>query len=127
MVLKVSSIFTKPFINHIKYHRVPHIQKEYDNYLIYLEKNNITIKEYIINHIIKDNIMNFCKNQFPYDIKEVNHYLLWINPKYKISYETIYNYLQLLLKGKMYIYFENSEVNKSVDSITHYHVLINYV
>ena len=70
--------------------------------------------------------MYFCKNQFPYDIKEVNHYLLWVNPKYKISYETIYNYLQLLLKGKMYIYFENSEVNKSVDSIIHYHVLINY-
>ena len=114
----------KTFTNHIKYNRTELIEKKYEDHIKNLKKNNIDISTYIIDTIIRDNIMVMCKNSFPYNIPNTEHYLLWINPKYKISRDTVDAYVEKKVKNKMYICFENSSVNKSINSIIHYHILI---
>ena len=113
-----------PYKNPIKFFRLTHIQKKYDEHNMNLNKNNISIYEHIMNNIIKDNMMIIVKNNFPYYIPGFKHYLIWFNPVYKINYKEVYEYIDLKMKNKNYLYFENEDNNKSVLKIRHFHIFV---
>lgn len=106
--------------------RTKKIQEKYEKHKKFLKDNNLTTKEFICKKIIKDNLFVITKNKFPYYIKDIEHYLLWINPKYKniISDETIYEYLTIKFDGSYFTYFENIEEIKSVCDVRHLHIFI---
>lgn len=108
----------------IKFPRKKKVQNNYNKFLSYLDKNNIDINEYISKNIIGDNIIKFCKNDFPYNIKNYRHYVLWINPNIKIQIpiNIINYYIYSKINTNKYIIFENYGSNKSVMNIKHYHV-----
>lgn len=103
-----------------------YIQTEYDNHRINILKKYSNITNYILKNVIKDNLFKFTINLFPYNLRNIKHYLLWINPKYEkyISDYTIYTYLNLTLPNSYFDYFINSTKIQSIRQITHYHVFI---
>ena len=109
-------------------------QEVQDNYMRF--KSNISdIYAHLMESLFKNNEdLVFKKNDFPYkfDCENGNiiHYLIWINPnnKKKINMRKINKFLSeniLRLDSNIldYIIFKNNIVNKSVDTIDHYHVL----
>lgn len=116
--------YYKPKINNFKYKRSKKIEEKYLLHKQKLKEKNISIQEHILNTIIKDNLFKITKNRFPYDIDNIKHYLIWINPKYKISYETIYQYIKFKLGTSYFYYFENSSDLKSILGIRHFHIFI---
>ena len=115
----------KPKMNYISYSRKGKVEEQYNCHIRKLKRNNINIEEYIMKTIIKDNFFIITKNLFPYNIDYIDHYLLWINPSYKISYKTLYEYINLKFQGKSFYYFENYIANKSILGIQHYHIFVN--
>ena len=90
------------------------------------------IYDYLYSHLFsKGEILVFKKNDFPYKFdSNILHYIIWINPSIKkINKKKIINFLTKKLSELDqsildYILFKNNIVNKSVESIEHYHVLI---
>ena len=93
----------------------------------------------VYNHLVetlfrKNEMMVFKENDFPYkfncDKDSIKHYLLWINPKNKrkIKIKNIQSFVsKKILEFDFniidYIIFRNNIVNKSVETIDHYHLL----
>ena len=112
----------KPKINKINYFRKPEIETKYQNHLKYLKSKSITIDDYILKTVLKDNLFVITKNIFPYDIDYCEHYLIWINTKFNFSYEAIYNYIKINFFEQDFFYFENDEKNKSILLVKYYHI-----
>ena len=123
---KLGPGYEVPINRKICFTRTKKIQKKYEKHKKFLKDNNLTTKEYICKNIIKDNLFVITKNNFPYYNKNIDHYLLWINPKYQhiISDETIYEYLTFKFDGDYFTYFENIEEIKSVFDVRHLHIFI---
>ena len=106
-----------------RFMRKPEDEIKYKNYLISLQKKSLTPHKNIIDNIIGNNIYKLVKNTFPYDLdKEIDHWILWINPKNKLTFQEINN----LLKNKFrnFVYFSNLEKNKSIKTIEHYQIFV---
>ena len=114
----------KPKINRISYFRKPEIETKYQNHLKNLKSQSITIDDYILKNVLKDNLFVITKNIFPYDIDYCEHYLIWINTNFNFSYEAIYNYIKIHFFDKDFFYFENDEKNKSILFVKHYHIFV---
>nr|QFG74447.1 MAG: hypothetical protein [Megaviridae environmental sample] len=113
---------------YVKFNRLKCVQEKYEDFMKSLANKNISIKEHINKTIIKDNIFVICKNDFPYNIQNYKHLLLWISPKIKIKVPNyiinMYIYNCLGLQPNKYICFENHPSNKSILNITHYHIFV---
>lgn len=106
-----------------RFMRKPEDEIKYKNYLIFLKKKSLTPHKNILDNIIGNNIYKLVKNTFPYDLdKEIDHWILWINPKNKLTFQEIDN----LLKNKFrnFVYFSNLEKNKSIKTIEHYQIFV---
>ena len=114
----------KPKINRINYVRKPHIEEKYQNHLLKLKKENISIDDYIMKTVLKDNFFVITKNPFPYDIDYIEHYLIWVNTSIRYSYESVYNYIKNYFYDKEFYYFENDEKNKSILGVKHFHIFV---
>ena len=115
-----------PINSKIFFTRTKKIQEKYEKHKKFLKDNNLTTKEFICKKIIKDNLFIITKNKFPYYIPDIDHYLLWINPKYQniISDRTIYTYLSIKFDWCYFTYFENVEEIKSIYDVRHLHIFI---
>lgn len=100
-------------------------------------KQNISdINEYLFNTLFKKNISNensdiiFKENDYPYKLpKNIKHYLIWIRPDKKYSWREVNDFLKKCIRNHNlnindYILFRNNVVNKSIEQIEHYHVLL---
>lgn len=104
------------------------IIRKYNNYNLYLKKNNINKDKYIIEKYLSDSKYSIVKNRFPYNIdSNMQHYVLWIHPYYfnKISNKEIC----LIIINKMkeinydeYFCFENHINAKSILGVPHFQV-----
>lgn len=108
----------------MKYKRTLDDMNEYDQ-----RKRNITeffdsIEEYISLKVFMSKNQSFvlCRNKYPYTHRKY-HYNLWRNPRYDhlLEYEFSDVYKQIYFSNCEI--FENEECDKSVKSITHYHIL----
>ena len=100
-------------------------------------KQNIPdINEYLFNTVFTKNSKNentnivFKENDYPYKFpKNIKHYLIWIHPNKNYSRKEVEEFLlnsisENNLQINDYILFKNNLVNKSIEQIEHYHVLL---
>lgn len=114
--------------NLVKFSRSEETTLKYEKF----RKNISNINDHLISKLFSNgDLLVFKKNDFPYKFDtNIIHYLIWINPNFKkINKKKIINFLSkklLELDESVldYILFKNNIVNKSVECIEHYHVLI---
>ena len=85
-----------------------------------------SIEEYIIISLFASKNQSFvlCRNKFPYN-HTTYHYNIWRNPRYD---HLLYYDFEDIYKNVFFpncVIFENNESDKSVKTITHYHILTN--
>ena len=76
----------------------------------------------------------FVPNNFPYFVEDgILHFVFWIRPHYDgdLSYSVIRPQigkfvLSRFMKPLEFYYFKNSNENKSIQEIEHYHVFVKY-
>ena len=107
--------------------RTKQIQNKYDLY----KKNPLNILKLSQKLFINNDLFVLVKNKFPYNISHnIDHYVLFINPKlknkfnYAIIYKVVKYKFKLLCMYKPFIIFENIPENRSIKDITHYQVFI---
>ena len=114
--------------NLVKFSRSEETTLKYEKF----RKNISNINDYLNSNLFSNGeLLVFKKNDFPYKFDtNIIHYLIWINPIIKkINKKKIISFLSkkiLELNESVldYILFRNNIVNKSVEFIEHYHVLI---
>lgn len=91
------------------------------------------IYDYLMRNLFsKNENLVFKENDFPYKFDgNIGHYVIWLNPncnkkinKRQINKFLSSNILKLNLNILDYIIFKNNPINKSVETIEHYHVLL---
>ena len=124
--------FIKQFHNNppsINIKRKKEIEEKYVLHKKKLKDKNINIEDYLDNLLFKNNFKYIItKNDFPYNLENnIEHKLLWINPNYinLFNDKLINEIINMRMRGKTYVYFENIDNNKSIKSIRHYHIFIN--
>ena len=120
--------------------RKPEIEEKYNIHKINISKSNLKVDDYIsskyFSEINESKMCYFVENTFPYYCDEnIQHYLIWFNPKYNNLLPDTLNSSKFdnLVKKEVnknieyenqYIYFENYNELKSVRSIRHIHIFI---
>jgi hypothetical protein len=113
-----------------KIERTDDIKKKYDK----MKKRYGNKYESLLNHKLFENgnLLVIKENKFPYDIyKNLKHYVLWIHPVLK-TLITIQNARFIIEKkwksmnSNNMIIFENKDKCKSIKTIRHLHVIINF-
>lgn len=124
--------FIKQFHNNppsINIKRKKEIEEKYVLHKKKLKDKNINIEDYLDNLLFKNNFKYIItKNDFPYNLENnIEHKLLWINPNYinLFNDKLINEIINMRMRGKTYVYFENIDNNKSIKSIRHYHIFVN--
>lgn len=82
--------------------------------------------------VSRDIPFRFVPNNFPYFVENgIVHYVFWIRPGYQIDHEreslrhTIGRHVMSRFRRPLdFYYFRNSDENKSVTEIEHYHVFV---
>tara|TARA_Y100001970_G_C14183685_1_gene831287 strand:- start:964 stop:1389 length:426 start_codon:yes stop_codon:yes gene_type:complete len=106
---------------------LPKSLKDYNMYKNRLS-NVKNIYLYLIEKYFKNNDFFILEPaEFPYYVDiNINHRILWFNPKFyrkiKINDKFIEQILKKKINNNKYIYFENKNVNKSIKNIIHVHV-----
>lgn len=107
------------------------ISRDIDTYQIYKQHQiiskflNIKLEDYLFN---KYDMYLIKKNNFPYNLKNSKHYILWINPIYEkfFNLNNIKKLINELFLDEIYIYWENCESEKSIKNIKHYHIISKF-
>lgn len=109
-------------------------QEVQDRYIRFKSNISNIYKHLVETLFVNDEKLVFKENDFPYKFNceecKIKHYLLWINPKNKRKIK-INNIKRFITKKILefdyniidYIIFKNNIVNKSVETIDHYHIL----
>ena len=108
-----------------KIYRKPEVQKKYEG-----EMNKyLNYEKYILNKFLNNKLYNLQPNTYPYDLQpNIKHCVLWLNPI--INKDILYKkkFIEGILKSyipnKEFIFYMNSQKNKSIKQIPHYHVFI---
>ncbi len=112
--------------------RTADVQLAYENHKLEQSRSDSSVDEYIMKTLfINDDKLSFVPNAFPYDLApNIQHWLLWLNPKYKSPEPEI---VQLYVEditgrsvGKDIVMFRNHSANTSVKKIIHYHVFMRF-
>ena len=135
--------------NKLKFERTPEIQEKYDSFLANMMEEGKSIYDHILKNemsldtpesVGEKGKFTICRNKFPYDFGNHQHFLLWIHPDCDSDTRyTIFNkkscYMLVKCFAKTYksfleiedkfIIFRNAPINKSVNTIEHFH-LISY-
>ena len=119
--------------------RTKEIEQKYEVHRDYLIKNNIKIGDYINSKYFSNEKENnkycFVTNTFPYACEDnIQHYLIWINPKFNASFPDSLNSskfepivkmeVKKIFNDSECIFFENAMEFKSVKAIRHMHIFI---
>lgn len=114
------SPLTKP----IEMERAPDVQERYNEYKKFLYLSNITLHSHLFSKFFSFNHpLVLSKNEYPYCMEGMEHYLLWINPRFSITRHEIHQVITSLFPYEL-VYFENKKELRSVPSLRHIHVLV---
>lgn len=107
----------------IQFKRKSNIEVDYQKHLTILKRQEINVSDYIKSKAFPNNEKyTFLKNNFPYDIEDgIEHWLLWLNPDFKISDLDIKKIVEEKM-GTNSVYFCNIKANQSIPSIRHCHI-----
>lgn len=112
-----------------KLNRRPEIQKKYEYEKYIIKKKGLNYDKYLLKKYLHNKLYNLQPNKFPYYLeKNIQHYVLWLNPALKSKFIHNQKFIKSILKeyisDKEFIYYMNSYENKSIKSIPHYQVFI---
>ena len=101
--------------------RSPDVLRKYNEYRQNLATNGINIHDVIINKMRKRPV-KWMKNDYPYDIEDTKHYLIWsMTP---LENDLIRDFADKYTGGREYLTFVNPINKKSIPDIWHAHVLV---
>lgn len=115
--------------NMFKFSRTKEVEERY----VRFRQNVTNIYQHLMESLFQnDEEIVFKENDFPYKFDcKILHFIIWINPNNKknITKNKLERYLRknlnkLDVSFTDYILFKNNPINKSVETIEHYHVLI---
>ena len=131
--------------NKLKFERKNSVQITYDKFLEKMKREGKSIYNHIIDNEMKINSIDsfgevdkytICRNKFPYDFGSHKHFLLWVHPECdEETREIIFNktkcheFVRQIseknknILGERFIIFRNAPINKSVQTIEHFHVI----
>ena len=131
--------------NKLKFERKEHVQSRYDTFLEKMKNEGRSIYDHIIDNEMKINSVDsfgeskqytVCRNKFPYDFGNHRHFLLWIHPDCNqktreviFDKDKCYEFVKQVsaknknVLGSRFIIFRNAPINKSVQTIEHFHVI----
>ena len=117
-----------PIDNMYSFTRDENVLKKY-----FAHKANIpNINDYLMKLLFSNNDRIVIKeNDYPYKLPiNIKHYLIWIYPNKNYTHIEVENFLKKFIENNKdlniddYILFRNNIVNKSIETIEHYHVLL---
>ena len=120
-----------PVDNMYSFTRDENVLKKY-----FAHKANIpNINNYLMKILFRnDDKIVMKENDYPYKLpNNIKHYLIWIYPNEKYKYIEVENFLKKFIENNKdlniddYILFRNNVVNKSIETIEHYHVLFKII
>ena len=94
---------------------------KYEEYQNSLKRNNIQVKDVILRKM-KGHPIAWMKNEFPYDVENATHYLIWSTTP--LSDDKIQEIATRHSRGREFICFVNPEHLKSIPEIFHAHVFM---
>ena len=131
--------------NKLKFERKLDVQTRYDTFLGKMKSEGKSIYNHIIENEMKINSIDsfgepkqytVCRNKFPYDFGNHRHFLLWIHPECNektreiiFNKEKCYEFVKNVSAtnnnelGSSFIIFRNAPINKSVQTIEHFHII----
>ena len=131
--------------NKLKFERKEEVQSRYDIFLGKMKSEGKSIYNHIIDNEMKinsvdsfgvENEYTICRNKYPYDFGSHQHFLLWVHPECNqktreivFDKEKCYEFVKQVsaknkqVLGSRFIIFRNAPINKSVQTIEHFHVI----
>lgn len=120
-----------PIDNMYKFTRDKTVLDKYLNH----KKVIINLYDYLMKLLFKNGDKIVIKeNDYPYKLpNKIKHYLIWIYPNKNYTHIEVENFLKKFIENNKdlniddYILFRNNVVNKSIETIEHYHVLFKII
>lgn len=100
--------------------REKEVLQNYRKYINTLERNGISVREIIMKKMNGHRIA-WMKNEFPYDIKNSEHYLIWSTEP--LTDEKIREIATKHARGRDFFHFVNPENLQSVKDMWHAHII----
>ncbi|AGE54263.1 protein of unknown function (DUF3605) [Paramecium bursaria Chlorella virus NY2B] len=97
------------------------VLEKYEEYLRYLDDNGIHVRDVILKKM-RNRPVKWLKNDYPYDIDDACHYLIWSTKP--LEPELVRDFADKYTGGREYVTFVNPEHLKSIPDIWHAHVLV---
>ncbi|ABT14897.1 hypothetical protein NY2A_B498R [Paramecium bursaria Chlorella virus NY2A] len=97
------------------------VLEKYEEYLRYLDDNDIDVHDVILKKM-RNRPVKWLKNEYPYDIEDAHHYLVWST--IPLDPELLHDFVEKYTGGREYVTFVNPEHLKSIPSLWHAHVLV---
>lgn len=104
------------------------MQNSYENHKLICKKKYNSLFGHILNNVVnhfKKSDVVIAPNTFPYDFEPtISHYLIW--SKTRLDNDSILNEIKLNIDCDLYDYlwFENTDQNKSVPEIFYVHLIL---
>ena len=95
----------------------------------------VNLYDYLMKLLFKNGEKIVIKeNDYPYKLpNKIKHFLIWIYPNKNYTHSEVENFLKNFIEENKdlniddYILFRNNVVNKSIETIEHYHVLFKII
>lgn len=101
--------------------RKRYVEEEYKKYKKNLAMNGITASDVIIKNMKKASV-KWTRNDFPYDVENTRHYLVWSTAP--LEMQQIDEITRKRVNGREYLRFVNPVNLRSVKDLWHAHVLV---
>jgi hypothetical protein len=98
------------------------VLEKYDEYKKVLAGNGININD-VIRNKMNGASAKWMRNEFPYDVKGTEHYLVWSTKPLVIN--VVQNIARKRVGGREILCFVNPDNLQSVKDVWHAHVLVN--
>ena len=113
----------------IKFGRTDKDEELYIQHSQNLKQEGIKIEEYICGNILKNSLVKYTYNRFPYNLEPgIKHDLLWIKPGHCLTIQEVQKIIKENNPGicleTQCVYFKNIPRNQSIRAIEHYQIFI---
>ena len=113
----------------IKFGRTESNEEQYMQHSQKLKQDGIKLEEYISNTILRDSLIKYTYNRFPYNVEPgIKHDLLWIKPGHSLTIQEVQKIIKENNPGicleTQCVYFKNVPKNQSIKTIEHYQIFI---
>jgi len=114
-----------PILNFGESLRSPEMVKKYQEKLEEIKEEFVLPEIYIKNRFFRNEDSLLVSCDFPYDLVDAKHFILWINSNDLEYIKKAIELTKMKFSGLDYIFFQNSSQNQNV-GLTHFHFLAKF-